>query len=391
MSNWKKMDDVPGVYTDESGRYRVIATGISLDERRLQRVATLPEGSTLAQATARRQALKEEIENEGSETVEVTVSVKSITLFAAQWVAEMISENRWGHRTARSNRQNLRIHILPVIGHIDVDDLQRDDVRDWIEYAQGSRLNDGRRYGHRSLQRWWRVLKHLVKAMYLEGHVDRRFVEWVRDQPGPQGDKKLRRESATLTHSELLRFVEAAKEDSGGYYAEIVTLAFTGMRAGEIYGLDWHHIDFSEMSITLEQSYSKGRLGPIKTGVPRVVPMLPQVAEAIQEHRVKLMRDQNLGLHAGIAFPSTTGKRRTLRGLHTAMQRIAESCGIDVKVGPQVLRSTFVTLLRQMGAGEDQVKGIVGHMSDDSKEHYTRPRVEDLQRSAALILEKKLG
>lgn len=388
MSSWKKLEE-PGVYRDGRGRYRVIATAHNLEGIRRQRTKTLPSGATLSQAMKYRSELVREIEAEGVPPDQVeapTVPTRSITHFAWSWADEMIREGRWRARTAGSNIQNLRDHILPTLGGIEVDDLQREDLREWVEYVEGLTKANGDRYGHATVQRWWRVLKHLGKALYLEGYADRRFVDWMESQPGPQGVRELRRESGTLTQEELLTYVDKARQVVPGRYAEIATLAFTGMRAGELYALDISDLDFSLGAISITKSYSRGVLGPTKSGRSRIVPMLPVVAEAIHEHRHRLLRRQNLGYRDGIVFPSDNGRRRTASALHKASKRVAKACGLDIAVGPQVLRSTYVTLLKQRGAGLEHVMGIVGHESVDSSDHYTRPRVEDLHRSAALIL-----
>ena len=52
---------------------------------------------------------------------------------------------------------------------------------------------------------------------------------------------------------------------------------YTGMRAGEIWGLRWEDVDFEEREILVRYSFD----GPTKGGKVRRIPMLPPVFEEL--------------------------------------------------------------------------------------------------------------
>lgn len=388
--SWTKTNEA-GIYRHSTtGAYRVLATAKSpLDGKMKQRRVTLNAGATMGEAITVREEVKAEIRNEG---IAVTVASKSITLFASHWLARNVERGRWKARTARSNIQNFREHILPVIGHIPVDELTRDDVRRWVDYAEGALIITRKSgaplpvpkpYAHGSLRRWWALLKHLVKDMYLEGYVDRRLVDWMQSEPGPRAENMvLRREDRSLARSELSRLLDVGRRElAADRWAELITLATTGMRAGELYGLDWECVDFGARSITIRASHSQGELDTTKTDEVRVAPMVDAVADALQEHRRELLRLGNPGLHDGIVFPSSTGGRRDAPSLHRPLQKIADLANIDVRVGPQVLRVTYITLSREAGMDPAHIKAITGHATEEMHQHYTRPTMEDLVAS----------
>ena len=346
--------------------------------------------STIAEAMQTRDRLKAEIRQVDSPTV----GSRSITYFAAHWVAQRVKSGQWSSRTAADRKQKISDHILPVLGHIDVDDIAREDIRRWIDVinaAQKTHYSDGRPrpepidYSHRTVRQWWSILKSIIKSLYLEGHVDGRFYEWCRAQVGPTGAKEQRREDGTLTLSQLTDYVEAAKKIVPVRYSEIITLAYTGMRGGELYGLEWEHIDYDAEVITVEQSHSQGRMGPTKTGRQRTPPMLPQVADAIREHRKGLVRLENVGLFEGIVFPANNGRRRGSSTLYKLMRKVANALGLDIKMGPQVLRSSLVTILRNAGANSQQIMSIVGHETKEMHDHYTRPTDEELRETVGIL------
>lgn len=387
---WTKTDHT-GIYRKDD-RLKVRATAKDQTGKMRQRERTLPEGADLTDAAEMRQQLKGEIRGE----TQPTVDSRSITHFAAQWVARRVETGRWSGRTSASRKQYLRDQILPVIGHVQVDRLGREHIREWIDYADSAVKThhpDGRplakpvRYGHKSVRSWWSLLRQLVKGLYLEGHVDMRFVEWCRDQPGPSGDKSKRREMRTLTRTQLNALVDTAEEVMhASRFAEVITLARTGMRAGELYGLDWDHIDYDKQTITIEQSYSKNRLGPTKTGKTRVAPVSRRVLDAIQAHRKRLKRLENVGLFKGITFPANNGKRRgSTSGIKKMIRKATDQLGIDVDVGPQVIRASVVTILKNAGAHKKQIKALVGHETDEMHDHYTRPPTSEVRQVSALL------
>jgi integrase len=393
--DWVKTEE-PGIYRHETieGKWRVRTTAKN-PQGELKEVQRTLSNSTFTEARKLRDELKVEIQ-----TPDDIVESKSISYFAARWVRQMIDAGRWGKATRSTNEGILKDHICPRIGHLPVDELGREDIREWIEWAEGvrydrSRLEDEQdlvRYSHSSLRRWWVVFKQLVKALYLEGHCGRRLVAWCREIPGPRADDiPKRREDATLTFEELRKLVAKAETSTPTRYAEIVTLAYTGIRGGELYGLEWKDVRPEEGYIRVARASTPQGMGPTKNGETRRVPMVPAVREALQEHRLRLIREQNLGLEQDIVFPSDVGTRRISSALHKPLRKVADECEIDVKMGPQVLRSTFVTLMKARGVPRPTVKAIVGHNDDQTNEDYTRPRVEGLTTEVVRAFGEAVG
>ena len=97
------------------------------------------------------------------------------------------------------------------------------------------------------------------------------------------------------------------------------------------------------------------------------------------------MRDQRPGFEKGIVFPSDTGERRQSGALKTPMLNVADACGIDIRVGPQVMRYTFITLLVEAGVAPEVINSMTGHLTDAMRESYTRVRPEDQHAALAKL------
>lgn len=373
------------------GKWKVHVAATDPDTGKMTHRRRTLKSATLLDAIRKREELRAKIQTPTTLKSD-SIPRRSIAYFAAQWAGEMVECGRWGPGTAQTNREILTKHIIPQIGHIDVGRLDRDHIRRWIDSQEKKRYDKAKSpdktklvpYAHSTLRRHWKIMCHLVRGLYLEGYVDRRMVDWMREIQGPTAPSvKPRRERDTLTLEELRELVAAAKTRAQTRYAEIVTLAYTGMRGGELYGLEWRHVHFDDdpkkQHILVEQSYSsKSGLTDTKTGKSRKVPMIPVVAEAIREHRKQLVAKGNIGAIAdGILFPSNVGTRRTASCIQKPMQQVADSCGIDVKMGSQVTRRTLITLLKNAGSSLSLIMSIVGHERVETNDGYTAPRTED--------------
>jgi integrase len=72
------------------------------------------------------------------------------------------------------------------------------------------------------------------------------------------------------TEPEIRRLLAAAREEGANVLALYATAVYTGMRAGELAGLRWGHVDLDRRLITVTSSYD----GPTKGGETRHVPIL---------------------------------------------------------------------------------------------------------------------
>ena len=325
---------------------------------------TMREGATIAEAVELREELREKLKTPAQPT-RPGPQITTLADYAEHWVAR--KERRWRPKTIDTTLRTLAKHILPEMGHLPIDRLTRRDVSGWISWAESQRLDDGRLYARSTVQRWWRVLRNMLRDAFAAGYLEADLT--IRQDP-PDTGAGGRQEKRTLSGDELRRFVDAAKRFQPARYAEIVTLAYTGMRAGELYALHWGDIGQSDGVIHIRKSVWKGKVSPPKTGSIRTVPMTEVVASALEEHRQMQIREQAPGLDEGIVFPSSKGGYRMAASLRKPMRLIAEHIGLEQRVSPQVLRRTFNTLLVAAQVDRITIRSMTGHSSERMTEHY---------------------
>jgi integrase len=251
--------------------------------------------------------------------------------------------------------------ILPLLGSLSLPSVTRRRVDAWCRAVEGPDI------AHSTLCGWYRVLATLLE----DAAADHGLPSPTHRVLPPRGGRTKKREQKTLSLDDLRALLDAVKVLAPARHAEAVAMAYTGMRSGEIYALEWKHVDWEARHIDVVLSHVRGVVGSVKTEDPRRVAMHPDLVEILRAHRL------TQGLHTRVVFPadgrSKTGYRngQTLTG---PLRAAAERAGIDVRLGPQVLRRTFDTL----GLGVDRVvlRSMMGHASEEMTNRYAGVRDE---------------
>ncbi|TAM37544.1 MAG: site-specific integrase [Rhodanobacter sp.] len=193
--------------------------------------------------------------------------------FAETWFKE--SEPRWRKRYHAAVRDELDKHLLPWFGDKPIPDIGRADILGFrAEFAR----RKGRRGALVSAKRINKVIG--VFSSILNEACDRQGV------PSPaRGIKPLKQKRSEIlpfSLAEVDLMVATVRQD---YRAYLIVRFFTGLRTGEVNGLQWQDIDFAENLMKVERSVSRDGDGELKTeGSHRVIQMVPQVRAALQAH-----------------------------------------------------------------------------------------------------------
>jgi integrase len=102
-------------------------------------------------------------------------------------------------------------------------------------------------------------------------------------QPDHNGEGRKR--IAPLTVADVDELAQAAEDVHGDYgptmRALILFLAYTGMRPGEVFALEWADIDFEQHRISVQRRVYKGTVDLPKSNRVRVIALLPPARDAL--------------------------------------------------------------------------------------------------------------
>jgi integrase len=255
-------------------------------------------------------------------------------------------------------RKILNTHILPALGHIQVQKLSAQHLQEL--YA--SKLKEG--LSPKTIK-----LIHVVLHKALENAVDVNIIARnVADIAAKSLPREPRHEIQPLTIEQAQKLLEVAR----GHRLEalIILAVTTGMRRGELIGLCWSDIDFHEKSLyvrrTVDRISGNGyvKSEPKTASGRRKIFLPPFVIEALKQHRT---RQEVARLKAGsewkdpdLVFCNTHGGFSHPVHLYEMFQHLLEDAGLP-RMRFHDLRHSAATILMAMGIHAKVVQELLGH------------------------------
>jgi integrase len=160
--------------------------------------------------------------------------------------------------------------------------------------------------------------------------------------------------------------------------------AVTGMRASELFALQWSDVDFERRLLFIRRTYYRGEFGlPKNENSERVIPLSPGLAAALQYHRQHVQRSS-----MDLAFPNARGKPYEPNNLvKRVLHPVLGALGLT-KTGWRAFRRSIATALSEMREPVRTAQHILGHSSAQTTLAYYVQSVEESRRSAITRLEK---
>lgn len=187
--------------------------------------------------------------------------------------------------------------------------------------------------------------------------------------------KKEKKPIQFYNKDELRLFLDCAKEeDDSKWYVIYRLLAFSGMRKGELLGLQWKKINFQDNTIQIDQTLTRGQnntliIQPTKTSAgTRTISMDSTTMNILKEWRTQQRLDfLKLGMNTNKPnqYVFTSYKDNSLiqhSNLTNVINRIIKKRGLK-RITVHQLRHSHCSLLFESGATIKEVQERLGHSS----------------------------
>jgi integrase len=281
-------------------------------------------------------------------------------------------------RSYKSDKSNLDNHVLPLLGTKKVAEITRADIefvktsiregktaaRKKAKYRGRSIITGGPGVANRTVALMSKMMACAVDWGMRTDNPALRIMKY----PEHRKDRFLDiDEIGRLLQS--LRIAGEQKTETSDVIACFLLLLFTGLRCGEILGLEWTDVDLNRKILRLRDS---------KTGA-RTVPLNEQAVTILERHSAS---------KAGLfVIKSATGEGRPALG--KPWERIRKRANIDDTVNIHCLRHTFASWAVMGGLSLAQTGALLGHKSSQTTlryaDHLTEVVREYSQRTANLI------
>lgn len=313
-----------------------------------------------------------------------------------QWINDWMPnyvEPRVRPRTYEKYKSCIYRYIVPIFDEVALEDLKIADVQRHFNTL----LVSGRKNGEglssstvRATRRYFCMcLDDAVKADMIPRNVARLT------KPA----KYIKKEIVVLTKNELKRLVEAAKEIDHPYMRIMMPVlieftAHTGLRQGEVFGLQWKDVDFEQGAIFVQRSLThvvgKGAVfqAPKTKNSRRRVLLLPEDVGMLREYKVwQTAYADELGdqfdNHNNLVFASIFGNPISPTNFSRRYFRpLLKECGINDNFTFHGLRHTHATMLLQQGVNPKIVQERLGHSSIKVTMDTYSHVLPDMQRQA---------
>jgi integrase/recombinase XerC len=138
----------------------------------------------------------------------------------------------------------------------------------------------------------------------------------------------------------------------------------SGLRLGELAGLNLNDLDFNQKLVKVRGKGRKERIVPVGE------PALTAVGEYL-EKVVQIRKDADADVLNKPLFMNARGKRITARSIARIVNEVTGKSGIGRKISPHALRHSFATHLLNAGADLRSIQELLGHESLSTTQKYT--------------------
>jgi integrase len=275
--------------------------------------------------------------------------------YAESWLSSYIKTLR-RESTFDRYASLLRKHIYPTIGKTKIDKLKRSDIRDLLLALYKKGLSKSSvEIAHDVIGG---PLGYALDAELIQNNPSRGILKHLNIQ-------KDRREFDSFTPKEVNLFIQNCHEHFSEYYPFFLCAFRTGMRLGELLGLQWADVDWNGRFILVRRSINnRGKINPTKTGRSRRVDMSNQLFEALRA-LLTLRKKEGLKLGLGEAVEwvfHRSAKPMEQYFISRVFKRCLRASGLR-EIRLHDIRHSYASLLLSDGISPVYVKDQLGHAS----------------------------
>ncbi|MBA3825335.1 MAG: site-specific integrase [Ktedonobacterales bacterium] len=237
------------------------------------------------------------------------------------------------------------------------------------------------------------VFHDALKQAVRLGLVHRNITDMV-DPP-----RREEHEMEVLTEEQVKLLLSSVKDD--WFEALYFVVLSTGLRAGEIFALQWQDIDFASRKLEVKRGWqrtnTKTSLSLPKTSHGRRTIVLSQVAkDALMRQRERINKAR---LEIGdawdtthdLVFPGKRGKMYTFKNFNTTqLHPLLKNIGLPL-IRFHDLRHTFATLLIGKGVNIKVVSEMLGHSNVSVTLRIYAHVLPHMQEAAAQMVDDVMG
>ncbi|MGI9371398.1 MAG: tyrosine recombinase XerC [Hyphomicrobiales bacterium] len=294
----------------------------------------------------------------------------------AAWLGQMKSGRRLAEKTIDAYSRDLGqfssfmcAHLGGPVGLKDLSDLKAADFRAFL----AARRREGA--SSRTLARQLSAIRSLFRHMEKAGLAENASLGSVQSPKIAHSvPKPLSVDAAikVVDEGDSIANPDAPQWEQNRDHAVLLLLYGCGLRISE--ALELNVEDAPQPGQDVMEITGKG-------GKTRIVPLLPQISEAIELYTSGCPHELTPD---GALFRGRRGGRLNARNIQLLVQRLRSALGLPDTATPHALRHSFATHLLSSGADLRSIQELLGHASLSTTQIYTETDRAHLLRQYAM-------
>jgi len=262
------------------------------------------------------------------------------------------------HTTQSSYESNYRLHILPVLGHRRLNEITRAQIKDFVASLVEQKL--ARPTIRIITSQLCALLNQAIEDGIIDFNPATNLAKFYKNAPIRH------KEIQPLTEPEIKAFLRSVLKYAAQHFATFLAAIHTGMRTGELVGLQWTDVDFFGKFIIVRRAVVRRRIVETKTDKVRKIDLSDALAaelKKLKRHRQEQWLAKGQPEIPQWVFCAENGNFMDPYNLKDRyFYKYLEKAGLR-RIRFHDLRHTFATLLLQNGESLAYVKDQLGHSS----------------------------
>lgn len=288
--------------------------------------------------------------------------------------------------------------MIGYFGSMRINAIRAEDIKRFINKLQREKSEDGTKYLSDSTKfQRFKALRNILRYAYQMDYLTANPLDKIPSSQLPHKPHLKLREGKDFMNKEQVRqYIQHLNEEPLFYRAMVNLMIFTGLRRGEVVGLQWGDIDLEQRTLQVVRNVirdTKSETG-IYIGTPKTEDGARTIA--LSSYLVELLKSwkDEQATRRGVLLP-TAYVFSNAEDLYWPLYPTTVTAWVHdfevrhelPKVSPHDLRHTAATLALQSGANLKTVQDMLGHADFKTTATYYTGITEETRHETAAAVE----